>query len=77
MADEGPDDDGEGSGAGFDDRLVTLATTLGGAGVIHGNLTPECAEFVKTDCIGQAARKGYGRTRENGPLSLARTARRL
>jgi hypothetical protein len=47
--DEGPDgDDGEGSGAGFDDRSVTLATTLGGAGVIHGNLTPECAEFVKT-----------------------------
>src|SRR5690242_1682760 len=47
--DEGPDgDDGEESGAGFDDRSVTLATTLGGAGVIRGNLTPECAEFVKT-----------------------------
>src|SRR6185437_10850056 len=47
--DEGPDgDDGEGAGAGFDDRSVTLATTLGGAGVIRGNLTPECAEFVKT-----------------------------
>ncbi len=49
--DEGPDgDDGdsEGSGAGFDDRSVTLATTLGGAGVIRGDLTPECAEFVKT-----------------------------
>jgi len=47
--DEGPDgDDGEGSGAGFDDRSVTLATTLCGAGVIRGNLTPECAEFVKT-----------------------------
>jgi Domain of unknown function (DUF222) len=46
---EGPDgDDGEGSGAGFDDRSVTVATTLDGAGVIHGNLTPECAEFVKT-----------------------------
>ena len=26
----------------------TLATTLGGAGVIHGALTPECAEFVQT-----------------------------
>src|SRR5689334_3099256 len=49
--DEGPDgDDGdsEGSGAGFDDRSVTLATTLGGAGVIRGDLTPECAEFVRT-----------------------------
>jgi hypothetical protein len=49
--DEGPDgEDGgsEGSEAGFDDRSVTLATTLGGAGVIRGDLTPECAEFVKT-----------------------------
>jgi hypothetical protein len=46
--DEGPDGDGEGSGAGFDDRSVTVATTLDGAGVIRGNLTPECAEFVKT-----------------------------
>src|SRR5690349_24959666 len=49
--DEGPDgDDGdsEGSGAGFDDRSVTLATTLGGAGVIRGDLTPEGAEFVRT-----------------------------
>jgi hypothetical protein len=32
----------------LDDRSVKLATTLGGAGVINGNLTPECAEFVKT-----------------------------
>src|SRR5205814_6696640 len=48
---EGPDgDDGgsEGSGAGFDDRSLALATTLDGAGVIRGDLTPECAEFVKT-----------------------------
>jgi cytochrome P450 len=27
---------------------VKLATTFGGAGVIHGDLTPECAEFVQT-----------------------------
>ena len=27
---------------------VTLSTTLGGAGVIRGALTPECAEFVTT-----------------------------
>ena len=49
--DEGPDgEDGSGEGpeAEFDDRSVTLATTLGGAGVIRGGLTPECAEFVKT-----------------------------
>jgi Domain of unknown function (DUF222) len=31
-----------------DDRSVNLATTIGGAGIIRGNLTPECAEFVKT-----------------------------
>jgi len=47
--------DGNGSGgddadpdAEFDDRSVTLATTFGGAGVIRGNLTPECAGFVQT-----------------------------
>src|SRR3954452_13520031 len=46
------DDDGDGAdgdgGDGFGDRAVRLATTLGGAGVIHGDLTPECAEFVQT-----------------------------
>jgi hypothetical protein len=46
-----PDADGEdrdGPGAAFDDRAVKLATTIGGAGVIRGDLTPECAEFVQT-----------------------------
>jgi uncharacterized protein DUF222 len=45
-------DDGDGRdenpGDGFDDRSVKLATTLDGAGVVHGDLTPECAEFVQT-----------------------------
>jgi uncharacterized protein DUF222/HNH endonuclease len=49
--DEGPDgedgDDGN-SGTGSDDRMLKLSTTLGGAGVIRGALTPECAEFVQT-----------------------------
>jgi Domain of unknown function (DUF222) len=45
---DGEDGGGEGPEAEFDDRSVTLATTLGGAGVIRGDLTPECAEFVKT-----------------------------
>ena len=31
-----------------DDRGVTIATTFGGAGWIRGDLTPECAEFVRT-----------------------------
>src|SRR3954454_12758031 len=42
------DGDGEDPGAAFDDRAVKLATTLGGARLIHGDLTPECAEFVQT-----------------------------
>jgi uncharacterized protein DUF222 len=50
--DQGPDgdgdQDGDGADAGFDDRSVKLATTIGGAGVIRGDLTPECAEFVTT-----------------------------
>jgi len=31
-----------------DDRGVKIATTFGGAGWIRGDLTPECAEFVRT-----------------------------
>jgi hypothetical protein len=31
---------------GFDDRSVRLETTFGGAGVMHGDLTPECAAMV-------------------------------
>jgi hypothetical protein len=32
---------------GFDDRYVQAGTTFGGAGVIRGNLTPECAAAVQ------------------------------
>ncbi|MGH3151419.1 MAG: DUF222 domain-containing protein [Streptosporangiaceae bacterium] len=38
-----PDDD---SGDGFDDRSVTVQTTFQGAGVLAGDLTPECAAVV-------------------------------
>ena len=31
----------------FEDRFVKVSTTFGGAGVIHGNLTPECAAAVR------------------------------
>jgi hypothetical protein len=37
---EQPDD-------GFDDRFVQLGTTFGGAAVIRGDLTPECATAVR------------------------------
>ena len=30
----------------FADREVKLATTIGGAGVVHGDLTAECAAMV-------------------------------
>ncbi|MGH3188033.1 MAG: hypothetical protein ACRDOL_12350, partial [Streptosporangiaceae bacterium] len=33
---------------GFDDRSVRLDTTLGGAGVLYGDLSPDCAALVKT-----------------------------
>ncbi len=46
--DDGGEDGGDDPDAEFDDRSVKLATTIGGAGVMHGALTPECAEFVKT-----------------------------
>ncbi len=51
---EGPDGDGpDGDDPDRDrdgvlgDRSVTLATTIGGAGVLRGALSPECAEFVQ------------------------------
>src|SRR6266852_273899 len=37
---------GDDSDPVFEDRAVKLATTFGGAGVLHGDLTPECAEVV-------------------------------
>ena len=39
-----PDDDGPGDG--FEDRQVRVETTLGGAGVVTGDLTPECAAVI-------------------------------
>src|SRR4051795_8793256 len=60
------DGDGEDPGDGFDDRAVQLATTVGGAGVIHGDLTPECAEFVQTvlDALSAPAGAGDDRSHE-------------
>jgi hypothetical protein len=44
---------------GFDDRYVTVGTTFGGAGVIRGNLTPECAAAVQA--VLEALGKNQGR----------------
>jgi hypothetical protein len=42
---------------GFDDRFVQAGTTFGGAGVIRGNLTPECASAVRAvlEALGKKA----------------------
>jgi len=42
---DGPDQEQDRS---QDDRGVKLVTTFGGAGWMRGDLTPECAEFVRT-----------------------------
>jgi Domain of unknown function (DUF222) len=59
LPDEDPDRD-------FADRGLKLATTFGGAGVIHGDLTPECAEAVSRvlDVLGAPAGKDDDRTQD-------------
>ena len=58
-----PDEDPD---AAFKDRSLKLATTFGGAGVINGDLTPECAEVVRQvlDALGAPAGKQDDRSRE-------------
>jgi hypothetical protein len=55
-ADDGPDD-------GFEDRSVKLETTFDGAGVLHGDLTPECASIVGTVLEALSAPAGAEDTR--------------
>jgi Domain of unknown function (DUF222) len=71
--DEDPDRD-------FADRGVKLATTFGGAGVIHGDLTAECAAIVGQvlDALGAKAGKEDDRTRDQRYHdALAEAMRRL
>ncbi len=53
----GPDPDGNDPGL---DRGLSLATTFEGAGVIHGDLTPECAAMVQSVLDALAAPQGGG-----------------
>jgi hypothetical protein len=57
-----PDQD---PGREFADREVKLATTIGGAGVVHGDLTAECAAAVAAvlDALGAPAGKEDDRTK--------------
>src|SRR6185437_5397602 len=47
----------------FDDRAVRLITTFRGAGVLNGDLTPECAEAVAAVLDALAAPAGAEDTR--------------
>jgi hypothetical protein len=58
-----PDPD---TGEDFDDRSVKVATTFDGAGVISGNLTPECAALVTTVLDSLSAPSGPEDARTHG-----------
>src|SRR5580704_5209277 len=51
---------------GFDDRYVQAGTTFGGAGVIRGNLTPECAAAVQAVLEALGKKAGAADTRTEG-----------
>ena len=75
LPDEDPDPDRD-----LADRALKLAVTFGGAGVIHGDLTPECAEVVGRvlDALGAPAGKDDDRTRDQRYHdALAEAMRRL
>jgi hypothetical protein len=57
----GPEDDQPDEA--FEDRKVTVETTFGGAGVISGDLTPECAAVVTAVLESLAAPAGAEDTR--------------
>jgi Domain of unknown function (DUF222) len=50
----------------FDDRYVQVGTTLGGAGVVRGNLTPECAAAVQAVLEALGKKAGSEDTRTEG-----------
>jgi Domain of unknown function (DUF222)/HNH endonuclease len=57
-----PDEDSE---RAFEDRAVRLETTFGGAGVLNGDLTPECAAIVGAVLDALAAPAGAEDTRSH------------
>jgi hypothetical protein len=72
-----PDQD---TGREFADREVKLATTIGGAGVLHGDLTAGCAAAVAAvlDALGAPAGKEDDRTKgQRYHDALAEAMRRL
>jgi hypothetical protein len=59
-------DTGSDPGDGFDDRSVKLETTFQGAGVLTGDLTPECAAVVTAVLDALSAPAGAEDTRTHG-----------
>jgi len=75
-----PDDPDKDQDQAFEDRSVRLETTFGGAGVLHGDLTPECASVVATVLDALSAPKGAEDTRSQAQRchdGLAEAMRRL
>ena len=58
-----PDLPDEEPGRAFEDRAVRLETTFLGAGVLNGDLTPECAAVVGTVLDALSAPGRVGRLR--------------
>ena len=56
----------DGDDDGFDDRYVQVGTTFGGAGMIRGNLTPECAAAVQAVLEALGKKAGTEDTRTEG-----------
>ncbi len=73
-----PQHPGGGKDEAFEDRSVRLETTFGGAGVLHGDLTPECAAVVGTvlDALPVGRRLQPARQRLRGPPRQAQEERR-
>ena len=61
-----PDLPDEDPARAFEDRGVRLETTFGGAGVLNGDLTPECAAVVGAvlDALSAPAGQEDDRTRD-------------
>ena len=57
-----PEDD---PGRALEDRSVRLETTFGGAGVLSGDLTPECAAAITTVLDALSAPAGADDTRSH------------
>ncbi len=61
-----PAGDGDDPSRDFEDRSVILETTFGGAGVLRGELTPECAAFLTSVLESLSAPHGADDERTRG-----------